>query len=62
MKLHLEVLRLAPGWLRCHMVRHIRLHSICPAGNQRVIKPEESEIRALMTDKTTHDGDPEKID
>ena len=62
MKLHLEVLRLAPGWLRCHMVRHIRLHSFWPTGDQRVIKPEESEIWALTTDKTTRDSDPEKID
>ena len=62
MKLHLEVLRLAPGQLRCHMVRHICLHSFWPTGNQRVIKPEESEIWALTTDKTTRDSDPEKID
>ena len=62
MKLHLEVLRLAPGQLRCRVVRHIRLHSFCPAGDQRVIKPEESEIWALTTDKTMRDSDPEKID
>ena len=49
MKLHLEVLRLAPCRLRCHTVRHIHVHSFRTAGDQLVIKPGESEIRALTT-------------
>ena len=49
MKLHLEVLRLVPCRLRCHTVCHIHVHSFRATGDQLVVKPEESEIRALTT-------------